>query len=168
MNVDITTEKETVIHTYLKRTKHGVKVDVIVVPEVEEFFKHWGTEQKVNVALNGRSWKAWPPSKEGEKSAPLLVWGINTQSLNDTIGQFDIFNTGRSLAAQSERGQNISFIRLVGASEGVSFLYEDIVSWDGLNLMADRIKLATQRFYDQYIRPSHLHITLTSDVQRLE
>jgi len=49
VNIDIKQEKETVIHTYLKRTKHGVRVDVLVDPEVEEFFQHWGTGKQANV-----------------------------------------------------------------------------------------------------------------------
>jgi len=72
------------------------------------------------------------------------------------------------LTTPTERGQNISFIRLVGASKGVSFLYEDVVGWDGMLAMAERIRNASGRFYDQFIRPAHLHITVNTDIERLE
>ena len=167
MNIDIKQEKETVIHTYLKRTKHGVRVDVLVDPEVEEFFQHWGTGKQANVTLNGRSWKPYPLPKEGQTGTELLAWQINGLR-DDVSGAYDIYSTGRSLTTPTERGQNISFIRLVGASKGVSFLYEDVVGWDGMLAMAERIRNASGRFYDQFIRPAHLHITVNTDIERLE
>jgi hypothetical protein len=167
MNIDVVQDQGTVIHTYLKRTKHGVMVDVIVAPEVEEFFQYWGTGKAAGVGLNGRAWKHFPPVKEGEVAPELMAWQINGLR-DDVTGAYDIYSVGRSLTNLSERGQNISFIRLVGASKGVKFLYEDVVSWDGLNTMAERIRTATGRFYDQFIRPAHLQITVTTDIKRLE
>lgn len=167
MNIDVKPLQETVIHTYLKRTKHGIRVDVQVDPEVEEFFQYWGTGKQGKVTLNGGSWKPYPIPKEGEVAPELMAWQINGLR-DDNTGGFDIYSVGRSLTTINERGQNISFIRLVGASKGISFLYEDVIGWDGLNQMAERIRSAGGRFYDQFLRPAHLHITVNTDIRRLE
>jgi hypothetical protein len=84
------------------------------------------------------------------------------------LPRFDIYSIGRSISALGERGQNISFLRLVGVSSpnGVSFLYENVVSRSGLDQMAERIRVATGTFYDQYVKPTGAHIMVTTDIRR--
>lgn len=170
MNADVIDNGRTAIHTYLKRVKEGIRVDVHVIPEVEEFFQHWGGGAQTPITHNGRAWKAYPSPKDPAEamaaSQKILSWNM-PQIRIDGVG-FDLYNIGRSISQLSERGQNISFIRLVGASRGVSFLYENVVSRDELDQIAMRIQRATGQFYDQYIRDAHLDIQVITTVQRLE
>lgn len=164
MNIDVRENERTAIHTYLKRVREGVRVDVKVVDEVEEFFRYWGHDQPMQVASAGRAWKPIG-------STPLVAWVV--PQLDDRIiTHLDLYNLGRPLQTPAGSGasQNISFLRLVGASkgDGVSFLYEDVVSRAGLELMAQNIRNATSQFYDQYIRPAHLSISVTTDIKYLE
>lgn len=170
MNADVIDNGRTAIHTYLKRVTEGIRVDVLVLPEVEEFFQHWGGGTQAPVTHNGRAWKTYPMPKDSAaalvESQKILAWNM-PQIRIDGVG-FDLYNVGRSISQLSERGQNISFVRLVGASKGISFLYENVVSRDELDQIAMRIQRATGQFYDQYIRDANIDIRVITTVQRLE
>jgi hypothetical protein len=165
VNADVANGEQTVIHTYLRRIKNGVRVDVRVDPAVEEFFQQWGGGKTTHVNLVGNLWK--PLSG----ISPLQAW--NMMPLNrdpmSALG-YDIQGLGRALHNPADASYcNISFLRLVGASkETVSFYFEDIVSGDGLSRLTERLREAQGRFYDQYLKPATFEIQVMTDSRRLE
>lgn len=168
MNVDVVNDQGgIVIHTYLKRVKEGIKVTVQVAPEVEEFFRHWGTGREIPSTVVGKAWRAFPVKEDVIE--PVRVWEFNPIK-DQEASLIDIYGIGKGLTQTPEKPQNISFIRLVGASKpgGVTFVYEDVVSRSGLDVIAQRIQAAGDRFYDQFIRPVNLHVILDKKIARLE
>lgn len=159
MNIEVG-EDSRVINVILRRVKEGVRVDVRVAPSVEEFFRHWGGGSQSAVTLQGRMWR--PVSADA--SAALRSWNVMSIDIED--GGFDLFAVGQDIHHSTERGTNISFLRLVGAGtpEGASFIVDTVVSREGLEKLAERIRRACGRFYEQFIKPANFHIAVETRV----
>ena len=175
MNIDIQQDNQPVIHTYLRRVKEGIRIDLELHPEIEEFFRHWGSTEQVNIGAYGKVWTTFPPPPQDQNNSlnapPVLRAWTFAQPGPGNVDMFDLYGLGRSITNLSEKGQqNIAFLRLVGASQpgGITFLYEDIISKDGLAQLAARIRDAQIRFYDQYIRPAGMRILLESSINKTE
>jgi hypothetical protein len=132
----------------LQRHKAGVKVRIKVIPEVEEFFKQWGggIEQ---APLHGRLWSA----VDGK---PLKLWSFETEA----DGPFSLHKAGTKLIDNYDGPEiiNISFLRLVGASEGNGreFIVECVMSTEEMEKIANKIVKAGEHFYLNYIRPVNI------------
>ncbi len=139
------------VDCWVKRHKKGIKVHVEVWPEVEEFFKHHGGGI-VQPPQFGRNWK---PFDEAAKR--IDIWSFQ-QHLNPS-GQYDVLSTGTPLV--NDGGVvNISFLRLVGASEpgGKDLIIEQVISNPEIRQLGARITKAAEQFYMDYIQPINLRL----------
>jgi hypothetical protein len=158
--VEVTTTDKA-INLRLHRHKHGVLVKIRVVPEIEDFFRQWGGGAKTYVT-HGRLWRPLDPTKEA-----LTFWAFE-QQLSQQGMQYDIYSLGATL--ESHGLQNISFLRLIGASEpnGREFVVEMPISTQEMYELADRLIKMTERFYLEYIRPVSLNAFVgIMDVSRI-
>lgn len=149
--------EEDVILTWMKRAKRGLHLRVKVSADVEEFFKNYA-----KVAESSRDYgTSWlPPDEKGKAPqvwhfrAPIV--GDGSYTLNN-VGENLNLNNGNLKATASGRGgmMNISFLRLVGASEGegVSFVIDTIISKPEMDDLAQQITKACAQFYNDYIKP---------------
>jgi hypothetical protein len=133
----------------LKRHKRGVRVHVKVTPDVEEFFRHWGGDNTEGPSY-GRLWKSLV---DGEK---LTLWSFDAPMRSDGA-TYSLAHTGHSF--YTDQGHiNLSMLRLVGASDGRSFIVESVMSRPELERIAARINKASEQFYMDYIQPVNLEI----------
>lgn|SRR3990167_1906546 len=153
MNTETLNDGESVIALYLKRTEEGLQVNVQTAVAVEEFFKHWGGAQRRNVGTVGRLWKS-------NLQGGLVAWEL---SRLDDHTSFTLVQLGTDITRIGEAGPNLSFLRLVGVSEpgGVTFTVDSVISRGGLEKLAHQLNLACGRFYDEYIKPAEVDITVS-------
>lgn len=140
-----------VITIDLIRHRMGVKVKVHVAHHVEEFFKHWGGGVSGPPSA-GRIWQVVHP-----QDPPLRVWSFDVAVNADESQPYSLFHTGSGFI--TDHGTiNLSFIRLVGASEGRSLIVDTVVSRTELERIALRLRKAEEQFYAEYIQSVHLSI----------
>ena len=145
-----------VIDLNLERHRSGVKVDVRVIPAIEEFFKYWGGGIPEATGF-GRMWH--PLEKD---TTPLTVWTFhNNLGYVDRKEGYSIYATGGPFI--HEERLNISFLRLVGASEGRSFLWDAVISRTELDKLATAMQRATESFYLEYIQQVKVNIFVGLD-----
>lgn len=152
MNADMLTPSGAkVIHTFLRRCKEGVRVDLKVEPEIEEFFKSWSGGSNSSVDNYGRQWHSL-------NGSPIQVYDFEDRGMEQ--GRFSLWSPGRSLHLDGH--VNVSFLRIVGASEGdgVSLIIEDLVSRTELENLAEKIKRGCAWFYMEYVKPVNYEITV--------
>lgn len=146
-----------VIDLNLERHKSGVRVDVKVIPAVEEFFQYWGGGVPEPPGF-GRMWHPL----ESEKDKPLLVWTFQTNlALFDKEVSYSIYPVGAGFFFDDRL--NISFLRLVGASEGRSFLWDAVISRMELDKLGARMQRAAEDFYIEYIQQVKVNIFVGVD-----
>lgn len=170
---------ETCIITSLRRSALGLSLTVKAHPAVELFMRGLSPADTppVEVALSDRYWSI-PAGKP-----PLLAYKIGTPIppfINPSTGLhlFTLNNLSRPLldaGRDSEGGHNerdlpvnLSYLRLVGISEGVgvTFNVRGVYSLDALRVMQEKISVAQQQFYIHYIRPINLSVIVqTQEVQ---
>ena len=144
---------EKAIDVHLGRHTKGIYVKVKVFPEVEEFFKQWGGGVKMP-PMHHRLWKT-----VNQNDGPLELWSFEKR-LTQSSEKYDIISTGAGLISESTGYPNLSFIRLVGASEGEGreFIIESVISNPELESLSNRIGKAAERFYLEYIHPIHMRV----------
>jgi hypothetical protein len=147
--VEITTS-DRAVSCFLRRCKEGIRVKVKVIPEIEDFFKQWGGEIQQAPAY-GRSWLPIPGN-----DAPLRLWNFE-QRLEDR-SDYSLIHSGLPLVVERD-AVNVSFLRLVGASEGEGreFIIQSVMGRSELERIASRIVRAGEHFYINYIQPVNLH-----------
>ena len=164
---------ETVIQTTLHRgvsgngedkARFGLTVSVKTHRNVEEFAKAMGTGEASDIVLIGRYWQ--PVGTQ-----PLMVYDssfIAPEALKTDEGRaFRFDRVGQPLIAD-DGTVNISFLRLVGVSEGagVTFRVAGIFSVDSLRFTRDMISSACKKFYIHYMRPVDLTVQIsTQEIQ---
>jgi hypothetical protein len=139
------------VDCWLSRHKSGIKVSVKVVPEVENFFKQWGGGLEEGPA-HGRLWR---PADD----RPIRLWSFDT-NLKDENLQYDLMKTGTNLVNDYDGSVNISFLRLVGASEpgGRAFILEAPISYPELERIAQRITRVSEQFFLNYVQPVNINV----------
>lgn len=167
---------ETVIITTLSRSARGLTVRCKAHPNVELFMKGLSEPDTppVEVGVADRYWLPPPGSK-----TPLLAYRLsqNLESPRGVSGAplFVFDKLARPLIDQEgdemphrDQPVNLSYLRLVGISEGmgVTFDIRGIYDLTLLESMLEKIKHAQQQFYVQYIRPVNLSVIVsTHEVQ---
>lgn len=121
-------------------------------------------DQKVDLGAVSRLWLPLDESK------PLLAYTgerLGTQFTSDASFQFTLDSLGQPL--NKDGILNLSFLRLVGASEdaGVGFLIKGVYSIDLLRETKERISAAARKFYIDFLRPVDLSITVSAMELRL-
>lgn len=149
MDASISQAGQDVISVFMRRTTEGILVNVRVQPDVEEFFKRWGGERKEDVrAVGGRLWRS---------GDPLSFWAMETVYVRG----YTLNMPGQPLLDEADN-PNISFIQLCGASEGVTFTCDMVVSKKELERMSTRLNNAMATFYSEYIKPAHIQLAVSA------
>lgn len=165
IDATLTDNSNSVIATQLRRCHQGIRVDVRIVPEVEEFFQKWGGGFAENVSDHGRNWMR---IDGGQPS--LTAWSFrDLVQGDDEQPSFSLSHIGGPMLIRHQLPSgnyamipNLSFLRLCNASKGtgVSFVADTIMSRTELERLADKIKRASGQFYEEFIKPVHLQISV--------
>lgn len=142
---------------------HGATLTIKVHPAVEEYMRELGAGETVEVGTQGRHWS--PVLKE----VPFLAYELNhpIEGVKTPSGlSVGLDRLGSPLTERMDRGEfvNLSFLRLVGASEGVGvgFKIKGVYSDASLKKMRDQISESLRQFYLSYIRPINLAIVMST------
>lgn len=173
---------DTGIRLFLSRSHLGLTLEVKLHPSVEDFMRNLSGGELVNTSINGRYWypidahgKALndpPPmmayecditdklmtdeGKEvvlGRLCQPLVEYGSSVQQVPGT-SRLQVSNT------PAHDKINISFLRLVGASngKGVKFGVRGVFSKSSIYKMRDDLGEACRKFYMEYLRAMDLNV----------
>lgn len=157
---------ETVIQTTLHRAPIGLSVSVKVHPGIEEFMRRAGGGETVPVAASGRYWT--PLSKTAPPLQAYVITPLEPFVIEDgsyvnleALGYPLILDRNDRWPSNSV---NISFLRLVGISEGagITFGVKGVTSLSGASRLKDKLALAQIRFYKEYLRPMDFEITVST------
>lgn len=158
---DVMKRGETVISITLSRGRSGLSVTVKAHPQVEEFAQSFSSGEHTDVRTFGRY---WTPLREADR---LWVYSYY-QPLLEANGKPDsrvsyTLNKPGGLLFEDEVA-NISFLRLVGVSEGagVSFNVKGVYSLDLLRQIRDRVMEASKQFYVTYLKPVDLTVMVST------
>ena len=142
--------------------KHGVKIRTKVWPEVEEFFQHWSGGLHVRPE-SGRLWSPVPmsdPNFPAEmrlvSGPPIVLWAMGPQNLGPNSQRpFTLLHSGIGFTEPNHGWPNISFLRLVGASqpEGREVIVEAVMGRGELARTAQQLSEASNLFYAEYLQP---------------
>lgn len=144
----------------------GLTVSVQALPRVEDFIRSLGTGETTDVRTIGRHWS--PIEKEGH----LLVYNLNTNIgiQSQSYSPYRIDRPGWPILEAAHGGQpmhlaNLSFLRLVGISEGpgVSFGVKGVFTLEHLRQMRDLVMEASRQFYISYLKPVQLSYQVIPD-----
>lgn len=173
-------QREGVIETFLRRTKDGVRVNIKADPEVEDYIRNLSSGIVEGVRVFGRDWIQ--PPQPPTASVPMLnsdgsvtqgppiqaehlrvytfPWGENQDELIHPCS-FNLSFAGRPLRLPNGRA-NLNFLRLVGISrpEGVTFIWNALLSLTELERLHDQVSRGQDRFYNEYLRPADMKISL--------
>lgn len=153
---------ETCLQGVLYRNMVGTAFRVKVHPGVEEFFaKLAGPDRQIiEVKAAGRFW-----SPVGDKPLTAYYLSEALPSDQDPSYRFSLTHLGGPLITGTEEGReavNLSWLRLVGISDGITFGIKGVHTLPQLRSIQDRLAQAFQSFYRQYMRPINLGITVST------
>jgi hypothetical protein len=167
---------EIVIQALLSRTWDGLSVSVKVHPRVEDFFRKLAPAGSTgeNVLHYGRYWT--PVKKDatlsvytlGHAIPPIQFSNGATMRLDQPGTQLQMVQPS-PVTGRAETILNLSFIRLIGASEGagVTFHVNGVYTTDAVKEIRDAIGKAGQAFYREYMTPIDLDVQIsTQDIPR--
>lgn len=145
----------------LRRGRDGIHLNIRVSPDVEGFFRKWSGEIHDPVYTFGRMWS-------GEN---LRVWGFRPPNENGmeniNPNPYTLGFVGGGLTTE-EGTINLSFLRLVGASEGegISLNLDTVMSFSALDRITQRMTHAIRSFYIDYLQPAEFESILESKTRR--
>ncbi len=152
---------ETCVQVTLHRDHKGLMVQVKAHKAVEDFMRTASNGEVQRVDAAGRGWR----ELAGEK--PLEFYHF-TKPATERDG-FTLGNIGKPLVeTDASLPVNLSFLRLRGISEGagVRFTIPGVFGADIARATRDRIATAARRFYQDYLRPMDLTVTVsTQEIQ---
>ena len=161
---------ETVTQVILHRSMKGVSLQVKAHPAIEEFARALGDGEAQDIKIYGRHWHAIGDKPLRIYNNDLKVFKCESLTTDDPgnakIG-FRYDQPGQPLI-DGNGFLNISFLRLVGVSEGggVTFGISGVYTLDSLKRIRDSISSACRKFYVHYMRPVDLSVTIsTQDLQ---
>lgn len=172
----------TPITATLSRNKFGTSLRVQALPEVEEFMRGLSNRKEADghivVKTMGRFWEPLERMASNPKTfVPLLAYHQDVPLEAISIGDLKISleGLGQPLTSRDmemdryRTSLNLSFLRLVGISEGagVRFGVHGVYSFDELLKMHDQIAKGLRTFYIHYMRPVDLTVQISTQVLAL-
>lgn len=170
--VNIVKNGENVINVGLIRSTKGLSLTVRTHPHVEDFFRNASVGEPQDVRGLGRYWAPLDPN------ANLFAYQVALEPLAIELStgqmlqaRFD--RVGRLLSEHENEGTkygggpttiNMSFLRLVGISEGtgVTFRLKGVYSDQQVKAYWDAIQSASKRFYMAYLKPINLYLSVVT------
>lgn len=178
----VTKGGRTPITATLSRNRLGTSLRVQALPEVEEFMRGLSHGREggghIDVKTMGRFWEPLERLASNPKTfAPLVAYrqdvpleAISIGDLKITLDGLGQPITSRDMDMDRYRtALNLSFLRLVGISEGagVRFGVHGVYSFDELLKMHDQIAKGLRTFYIHYMRPVDLTVQISTQVLAL-
>lgn len=152
---------EQMLQISLRRSTKGVTVSVKTHPLIENFFRQQGGET-IRVNEMGREW-------HGKNLVAYLT--PPTGTINGAAVSFTVDELGRSLVRTDGRVEvvNISFLRMVGVSEGegITFEIRGAFSLKYIQNLANKLVQASRQFYIDFLRPVDVTVTVNTQETRL-
>ena len=155
---EINKSGETFLQTVLERSKQGVRLTVYANPRLEQFMSGINDGlDPIHTRLHGREWLFQNPAHGPAYNTP----GEDFNGMKYTAGgrfAYRLDQLGKPLVYKDEASGmkivNLSFLRLVGISEGsgISFEVKGVRTQDGIKELSGAIAQACKSFYEQYIR----------------
>ena len=176
-SLEVIKRGETSLTMTLIRSSSGLTVAVKAHPSVEAFIRGLGDGQTVDVKAAGPYWR--PVSREGR---PLMVY-TQTQTVEPVVlNSGDFANINRcgqpmienqsndgsgltlSISGRGRQLVNLSFLRLVGISEGpgITFAVRGVHTYEAVNRMRELIGEAYKQFYRVYMKPIKMDIVVST------
>lgn len=175
------------IQVTVGRSADGLRINVWARPEVEEFVRGLGTGEQHDVQVMGRYWVPVGVDKAAKKllaydasNHPIYTVAVNEklsfrldkpgQPLFEPAPRVDLRLYGedeeRPRPAARPMGEclNLSFLRLVGISEGggVSFAIRGVYERASIDHLGAQVEAACNRFYREYLKPYRLIVTVST------
>lgn len=164
--VNVSKGGETKYRFNLNRSKMGLNFSIWAHPDIEEGFRliSEGT-QPLEVGVFGRSWRSTQPLLAYDTSACVIKGGANDP-------RFSIDYLGQPLFIPDGRGPgglggvvNLSFLRLIGISEGegVKFAIKGVVfGEEQITKLQIDIAEALKVFHRTFMKPINVTLFVTS------
>jgi hypothetical protein len=155
---------ETLVRLDLKRGPKGLTVRTKAHPSLEEMFKAFANGQTVAPNTHGRT---WAPAVDGAKLPSAydisMIPGANA-NMRSPLGFFSLLHLGGELFTPANALVNLSFLRLIGISEGdgVAFAVRGVWSLEGVRSMGNMMNAGIKRLYDDFIKPIDVVIVTTT------
>lgn len=162
--INIVKSGENCVQITLERSGLGLTITVKANARLEEFMRLNSEGNQVDLKLFSR---AWIPVND----RPLLAYQGQTKFGSATSEDGTSYNPdalGHPILMPN--GQiNLSFLRLVGISEGagVAFAIKGVYSLEMARQLRDKLGMAAKRFYIDYIRPVDVSVTISTQDLRL-
>lgn len=164
---------ETSLNVTLVRSAGGLTVYVKAHPAIEAFVRGLGAGDVSDVRASGPYWR--PAGTEGK---PLMIYTMTEQVPNvilDDGSPVTISRPGQPLLGnnpdEGRIGQgngrqmvNLSFLRLVGISEGAGLIFNvrGVHTYEAVNRMREYIGEGYRKFYKQYMKPVKMDIVVST------
>lgn len=151
---------ELLLQTQIVRNKNGVNVTVRASSAIEDMMATMsGDATPQDVAMFHRYWKS-------ERDLQVYALAADLAGLKGTSARmaYRLDRPGQPLDLPPERGLlgtsvvNLSFLRLVGVSGGITFTVNQVYSRDGVADLCKKLEEATRHFYIQYLKPVDMRI----------
>lgn len=169
----------TPITATLSRNKFGTSLRIKAIPEVERFMASLSTMgEPVDVRTMGRYWEPLDKDPADPKTCKRLMayrqdFQLDPISAGDLRLNLDAL--GQPISSKDmdvdryRTSLNLSFLRLVGISEGagVRFGVKGVFSMDELVKLHDQLAQGLRTFYIHYMRPVDLTVHVSTQVLAL-
>lgn len=162
--IEIIKRGERVGDLTVSRGSKGLTISVKVHPSIEELLRSWGTGAIDSVTAYGRHWT----SSDGEDMKAYALATETPRTFRSGSDNYVLTHVGQPIMID-EGYLNLSFLRLVGISEGtgIKFSVRGVYSTQELRLIREKISLAIRQFYMDYLLPMDLNVVISSeDVRR--
>lgn len=171
--VNVVKKGETCANIRLRRALGGLNITVQAHKELEALFRSWGDGSVHEVREFVRS--GWLPVGTTE---PLCLYHMRTNMENlvgDSDQPYTLSMPGQPLllpdprSGDPDRMVNMSFLRLVGISEGsgVSFTVKGVWTLEAIRDLRLSMQNVVRRFYNSYLRPVDTSLVLFTSVQEV-
>ena len=153
---------EIVVEIRFRRNASGLMIGARTVPAIEDFMRGLGDGSAVDVRAAGRLWVPLCGDT-------LMAYAMTTGFPGENSHEFELTQLGKpiinnynskdggllSLPLHAGSTANLSFLRLVGISEGegVTFGVKGVYSLDFIRSMRDQVLDACRKFYVTYLKP---------------
>lgn len=170
MELEIAKGGTTQMTASLMRSSKGLTIRVKVSPQVEEFIRSLGTGDSMKVTDIGRFWENDNPE------TALRVYDLRGDT--NMLGPLNIIGTekfyrldrpgSKLIEADPDSGRlsmiNLSFIRLLGASEGegITLNIRGVHTTEAVRELRDSISQAFVSFYSAFMKPLNLSVMVST------
>lgn len=156
---------ETYMDAFLKRSRLGVSIKVTLHPIIEDFMRTLGNGSVQNVLEYGRY---WTPVGRDKLLVYALIHDPGVMVSNSRTSYYinrpgsALQGTNDILGGGGDESVNLSFIRLVGASDekGVTFAIKGVFSEAAIQGMARSIGNGLRAFCADYIKPVSCNVKI--------